>query len=226
MSTSGKPPRSPRRVFLPPGRPGEPLPNKRPTGAPRAEPPPGATERKRKHIDAPRPRDSPPSRPHDSKRISERVDDLQSPAITVRASTGTIKVQGDRRDMILCGVSEFGLLLVELIERDAAFHGAVLTDDDGNPIDYARRPDKISLLDLQITGAQIERCVVALGHSCARFGLSPPLIVIEATCGVLLSQSVCEDYVLAARLGPVTSLHGVVKSFTSTARELTDMLLA
>jgi len=74
--------------------------------------------------------------------------------------------------------------------------GAVLTDDDGNPIDFARRRAHLSVLEIQLVGAQIERPITALRRGQAR----PERIrvTIDATQGLLLAAAVDADTTLAA----------------------------
>ena len=75
--------------------------------------------------------------------------------------------------------------------------GAVLTDDDGYPIDYAFRRGAISTLELQIIGAQIERPISAIRDQ----GSDPERIRVTINAS--------ERLLLAAALGPEFTLVAV-----------------
>ena len=55
------------------------------------------------------------------------------------------------------GISEFGEVLGDYLQEVAGSIGAVLTDDEGNPIDFALRQAALSDLEIQLAGAQLER---------------------------------------------------------------------
>ncbi|MEZ4383419.1 MAG: hypothetical protein R3A79_18965 [Nannocystaceae bacterium] len=94
------------------------------------------------------------------------------------------------------GISEFGELLAEYLAAVQDCRGAVLTDEDGHPIDYARRRDAISELDLQIVGAQIERPLTILRER----GGDPDQIrvTIDAARGVVVAAAIGGEYSLVA----------------------------
>jgi hypothetical protein len=74
----------------------------------------------------------------------------------------------DEHNAIHAGVSEFGDRMAELLSDVRAASGAVLSDDQGDPIDTARRIHRIEEIDVEIAGAQIGQCL-------ARLSWVPPL---------------------------------------------------
>ncbi len=104
-----------------------------------------------------------------------------------------------------------------------------MTDDEGNPVDFARRPAAIDALDLQIVGAQLERCVAPVDASCAKLGLAPQadFLILEGTEGTLITRTLMDGmFVFAAIIAPSADLEALSSSFGDIARKLTAMLNA
>ncbi len=102
-----------------------------------------------------------------------------------------------------------------------------MTDDEGNPVDFARRPAAIDALDLQIVGAQLERCVAPVDASCAKLGLAPQadFLILEGTRGTLISRTLEGGmFVLAAIVAPSENLEALASTFGDVARKLTALL--
>jgi len=99
---------------------------------------------------------------------------------------------------LFTGISEFGTALAEFVRAELSAHGAILSDDDGDPIDFAHRLGAVTPLDLQIAGAQVEQAATRMSAWCARQGLGRCEILIEASHGLLLSAMPGHGYVLAS----------------------------
>lgn len=118
-------------------------------------------------------------------------------------------------------------MLAELLERFTEIRGAVLTDDEGNPVDFARRPTAIDTLDLQIVGAQLERCIAPVDASCAKLGLSTraDVVILEGDEGTILGCTLVEGmFVLAAIVAPTENIERLSATFDDVARKLTMLL--
>ena len=101
---------------------------------------------------------------------------------------------------IFSGYSEFGAALAEFVGAELSAHGAILSDAEGDPIDFAHRHGAVTPLDLQIAGAQVEQSATRMAAWCVRQGLGRCEILIEASHGLLLSAAPGDGCVL-------TSLH-------------------
>ncbi|HEY0137246.1 MAG TPA: hypothetical protein VGB85_24350 [Nannocystis sp.] len=101
---------------------------------------------------------------------------------------------------IFSGYSEFGAALAEFVGAELSAHGAILSDAEGDPIDFAHRHGAVTPLDLQIAGAQVEQAATRMAAWCVRQGLGRCEILIEASHGLLLSAAPGDGCVL-------TSLH-------------------
>ena len=108
--------------------------------------------------------------------------------------------QGPDHEPLFTGISEFGVALAEFVRAEPSAHGAILSDDEGDPIDFAHRHGAVTPLDLQIAGAQVEQAATRMSAWCARQGLGRCEILIEASHGLLLSAMPGHGCVL-------TSLH-------------------
>lgn len=109
------------------------------------------------------------------------------------------------------GISEFGELLADYLSAVDDCRGAVITDEDGHPIDYARRKDAISQLDIQIVGAQIERPLTILRER--ERGREPDAlrVTIDAARGVLVAAAIGREYTLVALHLPASARRSVTQ---------------
>lgn len=99
---------------------------------------------------------------------------------------------------LFAGFSEFGAAIAGFVEGEPSARGAILTDVEGDPIDFAHYPAEVSALDLQIAGAQVEQTTTRVTAWCARQNLGPCEILIEASHGLILSASPGHGCVLSA----------------------------
>jgi hypothetical protein len=100
-------------------------------------------------------------------------------------------------DPLFRGFSEFGEILAEFAASDPTLRGAILTDEQGDPIDFTHRRALLSALDAQIAGAQVEQTTLRIQALCDRLGLGNCEILVEASHGVLLTGAPQRDCVLS-----------------------------
>jgi hypothetical protein len=99
------------------------------------------------------------------------------------------------------GISEFGQRLGDHVHACVGCRGAVLTDDDGHPVDYACRTEELTALEIQIVGAQCERALADLRHH-LDLDLQRLTLGLSADRGRLLARTLDHGYVLAALYDP------------------------
>lgn len=101
-------------------------------------------------------------------------------------------------ESLFIGFSEFGVALAEFVRAEPSARGAIVTDNDGDPVDYAHRHGAVTPLDLQIAGAQAEQATTRTAAWCARQGLGACEILVEASHGLLLSAVPGQGFVLSS----------------------------
>ena len=144
-----------------------------------------------------------------------------SAAMTPASKAGS---SGEHEDEIDRGVSEFGELLAQLLERTPGSRGVVLSDGVDDTIDMAYRPAMISKLDVCITGAQIGQPLSRLNISTIIFGLGRAVILLEAEDSVLLCKVLWEAYLLTMVLSPKASMARAMRDFEATGDEILTLL--
>lgn len=122
------------------------------------------------------------------------------------------------------GIAEFGALLAGYVADHPGCLGAVLTDDDGYPIDHARRRAAVSPLDLQIAGAQLEHLLCGLRARGGPLSASPLGVAFRGARGLVLATTIGQDYALVALHRRMDAIHGVEADFDALTRALADLL--
>jgi hypothetical protein len=92
--------------------------------------------------------------------------------------------------------TEFGRVLASMVLAAPGAVAAVLSDDDGDAIDFVHDPRVISELDIQLVGAQIGQSILRM-DAAARRHVRGPAILIEAEQQAFAASAVAERYVLA-----------------------------
>jgi hypothetical protein len=110
--------------------------------------------------------------------------------------------------------TEFGRVLASLVLAVPGAVAAVLSDDDGDAIDFVHDPRVISELDVQLVGAQIGQSILRLDESARRRGISGTALLVEAEAQAFAASAVAERFVVAV----------VLERHANFARAL-DMLL-
>ena len=124
------------------------------------------------------------------------------------------------------GVSEFGTAMATFLAAAPEVRGAIVTDAEGDPVDFAHHTAAITALDLQIAGAQTEQVTRRMQAWCTRNNLGTCTIWIEASHGCLLSTVPGDDYVLAALHNPTpsTSAHDLLARFADLRNNVRELL--
>ncbi|MEM6290891.1 MAG: hypothetical protein AAGA54_06480 [Myxococcota bacterium] len=73
----------------------------------------------------------------------------------------------------------------------------VVSDDDGDAIDYAHDPEEIDALDVQLLAAQISQSLFRVDRTATWFGLDAPVLLLETSRYGLVASPVAEAYVVA-----------------------------
>lgn len=123
--------------------------------------------------------------------------------------------------------SEFGTELAALCTALPGARGAVLSDRDGHPIDYAVVPGEIDELDLQIAGAQLGGPLSATSRPWRRrIHDADPDVVIEASAGALVGAVIETELgiVLVLVLGPRAHLGRALVRFDGARGRLALLL--
>jgi hypothetical protein len=123
-----------------------------------------------------------------------------------------------------CGVSEFGEVLGELVARTPGAIGAVLSDNRDETIDTARRPERISELDVRIVGAQIGQAMGRLDRSAEVLGMRSVRVVIETEQANLCAVVLLREYLLTLLLDRQANLARAMRGFDETVDRLIVML--
>lgn len=101
---------------------------------------------------------------------------------------------------IFTGFSEFGRPLADFLELHPQARGAVLSDAEGDAVDFAYREGQLSALDVQILGAQVDRAASRIEVWSAARGYGACEILIEASHGRMCCAFLEGAYVLAVLL--------------------------
>ncbi|RMG94808.1 MAG: roadblock/LC7 domain-containing protein [Deltaproteobacteria bacterium] len=89
----------------------------------------------------------------------------------------------------------FGETLAAWVRRTPGAIGAVLSDEDGNAVDFAHLPDRVSELDIQIFGAQLCFATRTYSRWSLRNGMGPrPLLLVECTRRIVLCQMPADGF--------------------------------
>lgn len=134
--------------------------------------------------------------------------------------------QEPAEEPLFTGFSEFGVALAHFVRAEPSARGAILTDDDGDPVDYAHRHGAVSPLDLQIVGAQVEQATARTSAWCLHHGLGACEILIEASHGLLLSAMPGHGCVLSSLHQPTAAEPATAAPTAAPTAHDPDALLA
>ncbi|MBL9099749.1 MAG: hypothetical protein JNL82_02260 [Myxococcales bacterium] len=127
---------------------------------------------------------------------------------------------------VFTGFSEFGQALGNFLVGRTNVRCAVLTDNRGDPVDFAHRPARMSAIDVQIAGAQVEAVAGRVQAWCDDHKLGVCEILVEASHGLLLITVPGRECVLvslhdhAARADPL----GQLAAFSNLRRRIADLI--
>lgn len=120
--------------------------------------------------------------------------------------------------------TEFGQVLAPMV---LAVHGAiaaVLSDDEGDAIDYVHDPRVISELDVQLVGAQIGQSILRLEASARRHRMGASALLLEARSQAFVASAVAERFVVAMVLQPRANFARALDSLCRARMLLTPLL--
>lgn len=132
--------------------------------------------------------------------------------------------------VVFSGFSEFGVALADYLAAEPAARGGVLSDGEGDAVDFAYARDRLAELDAQILGAQLEHAARGMTAWAAARGLGRCEILLEASHGRLCSAFVAHAYVLVLLLDPAepdasTESERLLGSFRDLRRRIEALLL-
>jgi hypothetical protein len=119
--------------------------------------------------------------------------------------------------------TEFGRVL-ELLTEVPGAAGAVLSDDRGYAIDYVRRADNLSDLDVQLLGAQIGQPLERLATGLAPRGLRAPVVVLESPAHALFVAHLEGAYAMALLLAQPANFALAMQRFEEGFRDMARLL--
>lgn len=120
--------------------------------------------------------------------------------------------------------TEFGRVLAPLVEHTPGAVAAVLSDEQGDAIDFAHDPEEISDLDVQLLGAQIGQSVLRLHLSARRHRLQAPCLLVEARTSRFVAGAVADDYILALLLDRGANVARALEAFDRVRVRLAMLL--
>lgn len=120
--------------------------------------------------------------------------------------------------------TEFGLVLEAMVETTPGAVGAVLCDDQGDAIDFARDATQIGEIDVQLLGAQIGQTVLELESVYRRHRLDEPCLVMESGGQGLVASAVEHHYVLAMLLDHRSNVAAGLTAFARARVALAQLL--
>ncbi len=121
--------------------------------------------------------------------------------------------------------TEFGEALQAMVERTPGAYAGVVSDGEGDAIDYAHDPERIDGLEVQLLGAQLGLPLGRLHHTADTHGIDDPLLLIETQTHNLVASPVGEGFVVAMLLERQANL-GLALSAFATGRATLRGLLA
>jgi hypothetical protein len=120
--------------------------------------------------------------------------------------------------------TEFGAVLEPMVDMTPGAVAAVLSDDQGDAIDFAHDPAEISEIDVQLLGAQIGQTVLAMEPIYRRHQLVGPSMLVESAQHGLLACSLRGHYILALLLERKSNVGAAFAAFDHARRRLDALL--
>ncbi len=121
--------------------------------------------------------------------------------------------------------TEFGEALRTMVERTPGAVAGVVSDDEGDAIDFAHDPSCIDAIDVELLGAQLGLPLQRLHATADARGLCEPLLMIETRSHNLVAGPVGGGFVVALLLERRANLGRALSAFTlgrATLRGLLD----
>ncbi len=131
--------------------------------------------------------------------------------------------------VVFSGFSEFGQELADFLGRDPSARGGVVSDTEGDAVDFAYCVDRLSELDVQLLGAQLEHAAKRITAWSATRKLGPCEILVEASHGRVCCAFVARAYVVGVMFDAAEDPSGaeserVLDSFRDLRRRIESLL--
>lgn len=119
--------------------------------------------------------------------------------------------------------TEFGRQL-ETVMTVPGVLGVVLSDDRGYAIDYVFDPKRMTVLDVQLIGAQLGQPMQQLMEVAGRRGMGDVVVVTESPQRRLVCSTIAQEYILAAMLEHEANLALAMRRFDTILVRLRTLL--
>lgn len=126
--------------------------------------------------------------------------------------------------------TEFGDVLAELVAAVPGARGAVFSDRDGHPVDFALDPARLDALELQIVGAQLGQALARTHDTAVRHLIGSTsvgaAVLVEGSIGALLGAVVDPDdrSVVVLVLGPHAAIGRALVHFDRARAAIATLL--
>ncbi len=120
--------------------------------------------------------------------------------------------------------TEFGEALRTMVEHTPGAVAGVVSDDEGDAIDFAHDPGRIEALDVELLGAQLGLPLQRLQASASARGMAEPLLLVETVSHNLVAGPVGGGFVVALLLDRQANLGRALGTFTRGRATLSALL--
>lgn len=121
--------------------------------------------------------------------------------------------------------TEFGSTLRTMVLRTPGAFAGVVSDEEGDAIDYAHDPDRIDGLEVQLLGAQLGLPLFRLQDTATARGIEDPLLMIETDRHSLVASAVNASFVVVMLLERHANLGLALSAFSRGRDTLRDLLV-
>lgn len=120
--------------------------------------------------------------------------------------------------------TEFGCALERMVLRTPGAYASVVSDEEGDAIDYAHDPDRIDGLEVQLLGAQLGMPLFKLHSTADAQGFTDPLLMVETRTHNLVASPVRHAFVVAMLLERRANLGLALEAFSDGRDALSALL--
>ena len=120
--------------------------------------------------------------------------------------------------------TEFGDVLEAMVRATPGAVAAVLSDEDGDAIDFVHDPGQIDELDVQLFAAQTGLSVLQLEATYARHKIPNAALLVETQLRCLITSVVATSYVLAMLTERRANIGRALQRFEAGRAALANML--
>ena len=122
------------------------------------------------------------------------------------------------------GVSEIGARLGDFLLEARGTVGAVITDHLGDTVDFSFVHHRVSLLDVELAGAQVAHAIDRIRGIAVIFGLGDPAILLEGASAGLIVHALEARCNLAVLLDTRVHLAGIWRQLPFLVDDLNALL--